>query len=235
MPESRVWSGDNLDYPGIHHSERIVREIRKPNGDKITVFESGSTVIHKVGMLPRTRTPEGHVWTWVEGKAVKSIPKRKRPLDKKPLNVASNSCEAIGKMLSNFAERRFVLDGKNYHSVKGCYQGLKWPEKRKRAEIAKLAGPSAKRAGKGAPKLDHFIYQGEEYKFGSAEHHQLVKAAIRASLEQNPEIADAFRLTYPRPIEHDTGRLENPGTALPGSKFVQILEEIRQELIHAAR
>jgi predicted NAD-dependent protein-ADP-ribosyltransferase YbiA (DUF1768 family) len=149
--------------------------------------------------------------------------------------VASNSSEAIGKMLSNFAERRFVLDGKNYHSVEGWYQGLKWPEKRKRAEIAKLAGPSAKRAGKGAPKLDHFIYQSEEYKFGSAEHHQLVKAAIRASLEQNPEIAEILRLTYPRPVEHDTGRLENPGTALPGSKFVQILEEIRQELFHAAR
>ena len=59
MPESRVWSGENLDYPGIDHSERIVREIQKPNGDKITIFESGSTVIHKVGMLPRTRTPEG--------------------------------------------------------------------------------------------------------------------------------------------------------------------------------
>src|ERR1700736_61210 len=34
MPESRVLSEDNSDYPGIHHSERIVREIRKPNGDK---------------------------------------------------------------------------------------------------------------------------------------------------------------------------------------------------------
>jgi hypothetical protein len=121
MPESRVLSEDNSDYPGIHHSERIVREIRKPNGDKVTIFESGSTVIHKVGKLPRTRTPEGHVWTWVEGKAVKSIPKRKRPLDEKPLNVASNSSEAIGKKLSNFAERRFVLDGKNYHSVEGWY------------------------------------------------------------------------------------------------------------------
>ena len=170
----------------------------------------------------------------MEGKAVKSIPKRKRPLDEKPLNVASNSSEAIGKKVSNFAERRFVLDGKNYHSVEGWYQGLKWPEKSKRAEIAKLAGPSAKRAGKGAPKLDHFIYQGEEYKFGSAEHHRLIKAAIRASLEQNPEIAEAFRLTYPRPIEHNTGRLEDPGTALPGSKFAQILEEIRLEFVHSA-
>src|ERR1700722_5725782 len=102
------------------------------------------------------------------------------PLDRKPLNVASNSSEMIGKKLSNFAERRFVLDGKHYRSVEGWYQGLKWPEKRKRAEIAKLAGSSAKKAGKGAPKLDHFVYEGAEYKFGSPGHHGLVKAAIRA-------------------------------------------------------
>jgi hypothetical protein len=150
------------------------------------------------------------------------------------LNVASNSTEVTGRKLSNFSERRFVLHGKQYRSVEGWYQGLKWPEKRKRAEIAKLAGPFAKRAGKGAPKLDHFIYKGKEYKFGSPGHHGLVKAAVRASLEQDPEIAKAFRLTYPRPIEHDTGRPEDPGTSLPNSKFAQILEEIRQELIQAA-
>ena len=44
-------------------------------------------------------------------------------------------------------------------------------------------------------------------------------------LDQNPEIAEAFRLTYPRPIEHNTGRPEDPGTALPGSKFAEILED----------
>ena len=98
------------------------------------------------------------------------------------LNVASNSSEVIGKKLSNFAERRFVLDGKHYRSVEGWYQGLKWPEKNKRAEIAKLAGPSAKRVGKGAPNVDCFIYEGKEFKFGSPGHHGLVKAAVRASL-----------------------------------------------------
>ena len=147
------------------------------------------------------------------------------PESQDALNVASNSSEVIGKKLSNFAERRFVLDGKHYRSVEGWYQGLKWPEKSKRAEIAKLVGPSAKRAGKGAPNVDCFIYEGKEFKFGSPGHHGLVKAAVRASLDQNPEIAEAFRLTYPRPIEHNTGRPEDPGTALPGSKFAEILED----------
>jgi predicted NAD-dependent protein-ADP-ribosyltransferase YbiA (DUF1768 family) len=69
--------------------------------------------------------------------------------ERKPLNVASNSSEAIGKKLSNFAERRFVLDGRRYHSVEGWYQGLKWPDKMKRAEIAKLRVNLQRELGRG--------------------------------------------------------------------------------------
>ena len=108
---------------------------------------------------------------------------------------------------------------------------MKWPKEQKRAEIAKLSGPLAKRAGKGAPSSEGFTYQGREYGFGSAEHHQLIKAAIRASLEQNPKILKPFLATHPRPLEHHTGRKENPSTALPGSRFTQLLEEIRREMI----
>lgn len=150
-----------------------------------------------------------------------------------PLNVASTATEEIGKMMSNFTQRRFVLDGKNYLSVEAFYQGLKWPDPKKRREIAKLSGPRAKTAGKGAPKSDGFTYEGREYKFGSTGHHELIKAAIRASLAQNPEAAEAFCLTHPRAIVHDTGHAENPGSALPGEKFAQILTELRQEFLEA--
>lgn len=150
-----------------------------------------------------------------------------------PLNVASTATEEIGKMMSNFTERRFVLDGKNYVSVEAFYQGLKWPDPKKRREIAKLSGPRAKTAGKGAPKAELFVYEGREYKSGSTEHHELIKAAIRASLAQNPEVAAAFCLTHPRPIIHDTGHAENRGTALPGARFAQILTELRQEFLDA--
>ncbi len=227
LPESN----DAKNYPGVLPFEKISREIRKPNGDLITIFDSGSTVVHLVGKAPKTWTAEGRVWTLAEGQPIDKTPKRKLPLAQRPLNVSSNGTEEIARKLSNFEERRFVLDGKNYHSVEGWYQGLKWPDAKKRAEIAKLSGAQAKKAGKGAPKQSQFIYQGKEISFGSPEHHQLVKAAIRASLEQSPEVAKAFLLTHPRPLEHNTGRKENPSTALPGSKFAQILEEIRAELI----
>jgi hypothetical protein len=225
---------DPAEFPGIGENETVVREIRKPNGDKVALFDSGSVVVHKAGKPPRTRTKEGHLWTLVEGTPVESIPRRHVPPSQRPLNVASSTVEEIGRKLSNFEKRRFVLDGRNYNSVEGFYQGLKWPDLKKRTEIAKLSGSEAKRAGKGAPKADEFIYEGRTHSFGSAEHHSLIKAAIRASLEQNPEIADAFRLTHPRPIQHLTGRPESPGSALPGSKFAQILEEIRADLVREA-
>jgi hypothetical protein len=68
--------------------------------------------------------------------------------------------------------------------------------------------------------------------FGSEEHHALVKTAIRASLDQNPEVKAAFIATHPRPFVHALGR---PGRA--GTKFARILTEIREELIadHAAQ
>ena len=233
MVESGI-SGDGPWYPGISDSDRISREISKPNGDKVVIFESGAVVVHEVGTAPRTRTPDGALWIFQDGQAVRSMPRRKIPLAERPLNVASTAGEEIGQHLSNFAERPFILDGKRYYSVEAWYQGLKWPEAKKRSEIAKLAGAKAKQAGKGAPPSDHFLYGGTEYKFGSEEHHALVKKAIRASLEQSPEIARIFTLTHPRPIVHDTGREEKASTALPGSKFARILEEIRRELVDRA-
>jgi hypothetical protein len=234
MSEARSWIAERENYPGIGDAETIIREIRKPNGDRVTLFDSGSVVLHRAGLPPRTHTAQGHVWTVVAGQAVESIPKRNLPLAERPLNVASNTVEEIGRKLSNFEERRFVLHGRNYHSVEGWYQGLKWPEEKKRREIARLSGARAKQAGKGAPAADDFLYEGETYRFGSPEHHRLIKTALRASLDQNPAVAEAFRQTHPRPIKHDTGRPEKPGSALPGSTFARLLEEIREEMVRDA-
>jgi hypothetical protein len=100
--------------------------------------------------------------------------------------------------------------------------------------VARSTRASRHCAGKGAPPADSFLYEEKEYHFGSAEHHQLVKQAIRASLEQNPEILSAFLQTYPRPFTHETGRPDKPGSALPGAKFVQLLEELRSEFLKSS-
>ncbi len=72
--------------------------------------------------------------------------KADQPLETTPLNVASQGPDEIGRALPNFTPRRFVLDGRRYASVEGWYQGLKWPDKAKRTQIAKLTGSRAKDA-----------------------------------------------------------------------------------------
>jgi hypothetical protein len=122
------------------------------------------------------------------------------------------------------------MDSKPYASVEAFYQGLKWPDGAKREEAAKLSGKTAKSAARGATRSEKFEYQSRTYCFGSQEHHQLIKRAIRASLEQNPVILQQFIATHPRPIVHKTGRAENPHSNFPGSAFTRILMELRLEL-----
>jgi predicted NAD-dependent protein-ADP-ribosyltransferase YbiA (DUF1768 family) len=220
-----------LDYPGISETDSIARVIEKPDGTKVTIFASGNVVVCPGGGTARTHSPDGRIFVIRDGQVVDATPEKALPRHRRPLNVASHAAEEIGRQLSNFAARRFTLEGRSYASIEGWYQGLKWPEAVKRAEIAKLSGSRAKNAGDGAPKSATFVYEGQTCVFGSVEHHALIKRAIRASLAQNPEVKAAFVETHPRPIAHQLGRPERPGTSLPGTKFARILEEIRDEFI----
>jgi predicted NAD-dependent protein-ADP-ribosyltransferase YbiA (DUF1768 family) len=220
---------NEIDYPGIEASDEIARVIEKPDGMRVTIFTSGSVVLRPPSGAPKTHLRDGRLFIEKDGQVVEATPKRALPLHRRHLNVISNSPDEIGRQLSNFAERRFVMDDRVYASIEGWYQGLKWPEAAQRAEAAKLSGSRAKNAAKGAPKAATFVYEGRTYAFGSEEHHGLVKIAIRTSLAQHPEVKAALVATRPRPIVHNLGRKERPGTALPATKFARILEEIREE------
>lgn len=155
-----------------------------------------------------------------------------RALRKTPLNVGGNSAEPIAAQMSNFTEAPFWLDGKRYASVEGFYVGLKWStlDPTKAAEAADLSGAAAKKFGRKA-NADTATYNGETFELGSPEHHALVKRAIQAKLEQNPDIAARFIETYPRRIIHDLGYPESPKTKLPAKDFSRILTELREDLI----
>ncbi len=219
-------------YQGIEPGSLVDRVIDTKDGGKIVLFSSGEKVIDIPGEPIRTHRAGGRVTVEQrDGKVLETRIKNQIPADEKPLNVASGAFESIGKNLSNFAERPFTLDGRTYASVEAFYQGLKWPDAAKRAEVAVLTGKEAKFSAKEAPKSQTFEYEGQTYKLGSPEHHQLIKRAIKESLEQNPAIMKEFLETSPRPIEHKTGRRENPRSAFPGSAFTRILTEIRTELL----
>jgi predicted NAD-dependent protein-ADP-ribosyltransferase YbiA (DUF1768 family) len=224
-----------LNYPGVDSLDTVTRVITKNNGDLVTLFASGAAVVCKKGKPPVTHRSDGTKVTYSNGNLITTIARQELSPENKSLNVASNAHEEIGRALSNFALRPFILNGERFQSVESWYQGLKWPDQEKRAELARLDGRAAKMVGRGAPRSPQFRYQNQDYAFGSEEHHQMIREAIKASLEQNPQISEAFTETYPRPIVHNTGRPERPGTALPGATFARMLEEIRLELIDSCR
>lgn len=186
--------------------------IEKPGGDRITRRADGTSIQETT-----------------EGERIERKPKP--PHRERPLNVASMSSEQIGKLMSNFAPTPFVLDGHRYSSVEAFYVSLKFSDDPKmQAAIRRMDGKEAKRAGSRS-KATRATHQGREFLLGSPEHHALIKRAIRAKLEQNPEVARAFAATHPRPIVHDTGRPERSTTTFPAAEFTRILTELRDELL----
>ncbi len=209
---------------------RVVEFRISANGDRITRYENGSTFIEKA--------QGGKLWTDENGRVrhgetadgdtfVKPEP---IPWELRPLNVFSKSAEELGRQLSNFAITPFVLDGKVYASIEGFYAAIKyWDDPDAQLRVARLSGKEAKEASRKCnPPV--IIYGGEQIVRGSAEHHALIKRAMKAKLEHHPDIAEKFRLTKLRPIVHKTGRPDRPGATFPESVFVRILTELRDEL-----
>jgi predicted NAD-dependent protein-ADP-ribosyltransferase YbiA (DUF1768 family) len=144
-----------------------------------------------------------------------------------PINCASSSDEQVGQDVSNFAHTPFIFRGIEFASVEGFYQGIKFPEGEKRAKVFAMHGVYARSAGKKA-KTKQTTFDGQTFTMGSPEHHAIMKEAIRAKMEQHPEIARAFVATRPRPIIHDTGRPARK-SAFPVEVFCRIVSEIREE------
>ncbi len=216
--------------PTEQRLEDGTRILRKPDGTTVTLPPDGRVIVEKPGGDRVTHAPDGTTLTETAGGEV--IERRtKLPRSQRPLNVASLTSEEIGKWMSNFAPTPFTLDGIRYNCVEAFYVCLKFPDDpAMQARVRRMEGREAKRAGN-KQRTTLTRYQEAEFLLGSAQHHALVKRAIRAKLEQHPEIARAFAATYPRPIVHNTGRPEDPWTALPGKAFCRILTELREELV----
>lgn len=151
-------------------------------------------------------------------------------MTEEPINIASTGTEEIGRRMANFGATPFTLDGRRYQSVESFYVGLKFLDDKERRRLAKLPARAAYDAGK-AIKLTETEYQGRRFALGGPEHHALIERAIRAKLAEHPDLARDFAATHPRPIVHDTGQPERPGTFMPAAALVRILTRLRDELV----
>jgi predicted NAD-dependent protein-ADP-ribosyltransferase YbiA (DUF1768 family) len=153
-------------------------------------------------------------------------------------------------ILSNFAATPFELDGKRYASVEGFWQSMLYPEgpdderakdksvvwKFTREQVAQMTAFDAKAAGTLAEEnmkkigIDWCTYQGKRFPYRSAtpgEHYKLILAAMRAKLEQNPEVKRILLATGDLKLRPD--HIEEPN-APPEWHYYDIWMQLRSEL-----
>ncbi len=152
-------------------------------------------------------------------------------------------------ILSNFANTPFILDGKKYPSVEALWQSMKypessqderlkwgkWPYKRSEVEVMK-SGFKAKEAGELATQImrknhaNWVSYRGKKMIYKTpkrGEHYKLIVRAMKAKLEQNPQVREVLIKTGKLSLipDHYTTE-EDP----PAWKYNKIWMEIREEL-----
>jgi predicted NAD-dependent protein-ADP-ribosyltransferase YbiA (DUF1768 family) len=171
------------------------------------------------------------------------------PQEAKPGEVILSKRNELG-ILSNFAATPFTFRGKRYASVEGFWQMMLYPElpgdvrgkatgsswPHTRAEVAQMTAFEAKDAGTLAEEnmrkmgIDWVTFEGRRIPYrvtSPGEHYRLIEAAMRAKLEQNPEVRKILLLTgnlILRPDHHPEAE------APPEWGYYQIWMQIRGEL-----
>ncbi len=143
-----------------------------------------------------------------------------------PINITSESPPPFC-LISNFAATPFVLDGGEYASIEGFWQGLKFPDPADRRRLAQLHGGAAKEAGYAAPVLEAFDYLGARVRTGTFDHWQLMRRACRAKFDQNGDARAALLATGTRPLVH---RVRRDSRTIPGVIMADIWTRIRARI-----
>lgn len=153
-------------------------------------------------------------------------------------------------LLSNFAATPFTLDGERYASLEGFWQAMKYPEgpddpratgpgltwKHTRAEVEAMTAFDAHAAGVAAEAnmkalgIDWISYRGERLRFkgpDQARHYELILAASRAKVAQNPRVREVLLATGDLVLKPDHVQEDD---ATPAWRYFEIYMKIRAEL-----
>ncbi|PWU12056.1 MAG: hypothetical protein C5B51_01555 [Terriglobia bacterium] len=173
------------------------------------------------------------------------------PQAAKPGEVILSKRHELG-ILSNFAATPFTLHGKRYASVEGFWQMMLYPEgpddprakfpgiewKHTREEVAQMTAWDAKDAGALGEEnmkrmnIDWVSFEGKRFPYWSVtrgEHYDLIVAAMRAKLEQNPKVREVLLSTGDLKLLPDHYQEENPPAEW---RYFDIWTQLRGELRH---
>ncbi len=151
---------------------------------------------------------------------------RRLDVCREPINVTSKHPDESIRMIANFADTPFILDGLYYHSVESFWQGLKATDPVERRRIAALPGSRTK-SEKSIPKYGLTLeYNGTTIVVGTWAHWQLMKLASMAKFQQNDVARNSLLATGERPLVHI---VRHDSKVIPGVIMADIWMSIRKQ------
>ena len=140
-----------------------------------------------------------------------------------------------GKVLSNFAETPFELDGVKCKCSESFIQSLKVKNRNDQKAFCLLSGLEAWEKGSELTKsifiTGKIWWCGIPYILHSPEHFELVRRGLLAKFLQSPEAKDALLATENAKLVHDYGQALGKKQSLPVDVFCKIVTEIRSVLV----
>jgi predicted NAD-dependent protein-ADP-ribosyltransferase YbiA (DUF1768 family) len=144
-----------------------------------------------------------------------------------PINVTSRHPDDQIRLIGNFAETPFDLDGRRYASVESFWQSLKFEDKAERRDIAGLKAPIARSLGDKKGYGATVAYEDQVITVGTKDHWELMRRACEAKFAQNFDARNALLATGDRPLTHVVRR---DSRSIPGVIMAAIWMKIRKGL-----
>ena len=174
------------------------------------------------------------------------------PQDAGPGEVILSKRNELG-LLSNFAATPFVYRGRQYASLEGLWQSMKYPEaphdprarhpditwEHSREDVMAMTAFEAHEAGEKAEAnmavmgIDWITFEGERIQFkgdGQARHYQIIEEATRAKVRQNPQVRAVLLTTGSLVLRPDHITDESDP---PAWRYYDLYMKIRAELAAA--
>ncbi len=171
------------------------------------------------------------------------------PQEAGPGEVILSKRHELG-LLSNFAPTPFTFRGKRYASLEGFWQMMLYPEtagdprvqfpgmvwKHTRDDVAQMTAFVAKDAGTLAEAnmakmgIDWVTFEGKRIEYRALKpgaHYDLIVAATRAKVQQNPDVKKVLLATGDLILKPDHHQEANAPAAW---RYIEILTTIRAEL-----
>lgn len=176
------------------------------------------------------------------------------PQEAKPGEVILSKRNELG-LLSNFAATPFTFRGKKYASIEGFWQMMLYPEtpqderfqfpgilwKHTRDEVTQMIAFEAKAAGVLAEEnmkkmgMNWVTFEGKKIPYRSktrGEHYHLIVQAMKAKLEQNPQVKKVLLSTGKLILKPD----HHPEPNAPEEwRYFEIWMELRNKLLQSEK